>query len=235
MNKYPRTPYWPTSPSIPNKEGTLIASPDSFVGIDVVITEKLDGCNTELRRGEVHVRGGTSKTKAPWLAMAKKHHAWKTIDSPVSFIGEDIYGVHSIEYDPVLEENTFYMFSALSALNPDYFMSWWSLVEYALQKNIPTVPLLCYEKFSSVEEIELRISDLMSEPSSIGGDREGVVIRTARSTWKHDLIHSLAKFVRPNHVQANATHWRKNWKPCKIKGAVSAETVEEHGEEEEEW
>ena len=233
MNKYPRTPYWPTSPSIPNKEGTPIASPDDFVGIDVVITEKLDGCNTELRRGEAHVRGGTSKTKAPWLAMAKKHHAWKTIDSPVSFFGEDIYGVHSIEYDSVLEEETFYMFAGMSASNPDYFMSWWSINEYARQRDIPIVPLLHYGKFSSVEEIESRISDLMNEPSSIGGDREGVVIRTAKSMWKYELNYALAKFVRPNHVQVNATHWRKNWKPCKIKGAVSAAFVEEETEEEE--
>ena len=235
MNKYPRTPYWPTSPSIPNKEGIPIANPESFVDIDVVITEKMDGCNIELRRGEVHVRGGTSRTKAPWLAMVKKHHAWKTTGSPVSLIGEDIYGVHSIEYDPVLEENTFYIFSALSALNPDYYMSWWSLVEYARMKDILHVPLLHYGKFSSVKEIELRISDLMNEPSSIGGAREGVVIRTARSTWRQDLTHALAKFVRPNHVQVDAKHWRKNWKPCKIKGAVSGEHIEENGEEEEDW
>jgi len=43
--------------------------------------------------------------------MVKKHHAWKITDPDVHLYGEDIYGVHSIEYAPVRETETFHAFA----------------------------------------------------------------------------------------------------------------------------
>ena len=44
--KYPRTPYWPWSPSIGRDDG-VHPDPSRFVGESVVVTEKLDGGNTD--------------------------------------------------------------------------------------------------------------------------------------------------------------------------------------------
>ena len=104
--KYPRTPYWPGSPSVPAGENT-VSDPKLFLDLDLVITEKLDGQNTLLHRGAVYGRSVSEPSRQKWTAMVKKRHAWKLAQSPAHLYGEDIYGVHSIEYAPVPEERTF--------------------------------------------------------------------------------------------------------------------------------
>ena len=110
-DKYPRTPYSPWSPANPRNRPA--ADMTRFIGREIVITEKLDGSNTLLRQGQACPRSADSAAAAPWLAMARKHHAWKTIPLPeLQLYGEDIYGVHAIEYDPVPEKATFRLFAA---------------------------------------------------------------------------------------------------------------------------
>lgn len=50
--KYPRTPYWPDSPTI-GRGDTVHPDPERFVGRPVVVTEKLDGSNVLIHRGKV--------------------------------------------------------------------------------------------------------------------------------------------------------------------------------------
>ena len=45
------------------------------------------------------------------MAMVRKHHAWKMAGSQAYLYGEDIYGVHSIEYGPVPEDQTLHAFA----------------------------------------------------------------------------------------------------------------------------
>ena len=105
--KFPRIPYWPWSPSIGRDDG-VHPDPSRFVGEAVVASEKLDGGNTLLHAGEVYARSMTAPSAGKWMAMVKKHHAWKVNEPDVFLYGEDIYGVHSIEYEPVPEHETFY-------------------------------------------------------------------------------------------------------------------------------
>ena len=98
--KYPRTPYWPWSPTI-GRDDSVHLDPDRFVDEPVVVTEKLDGGNTLLHGGKVYARSVAAPSDAKWMAMVKKHHAWKVTDPDVYLDGEDIYGVHSIAYEPV--------------------------------------------------------------------------------------------------------------------------------------
>ena len=107
-DKYPRTPY---SPWIPANRPA--ADKTRFAGREIVITEKLDGSNTLLHQGQASPRSADRSSASPWLAMVRKHHAWKTIPLPeLQLYGEDIYGVHAIEYDPVPEKATFRPFAA---------------------------------------------------------------------------------------------------------------------------
>ena len=110
------------------------------MGEPVVVTEKLDGGNTLLHTGQVYGRSVSAPTDAKWMAMVKKHHAWKVTEPDVYLYGEDIYGVHSIAYDPVREQQTFHAFALRDGRG--YFSSFAEVEAYAAQREIPVVPVL---------------------------------------------------------------------------------------------
>lgn len=215
--KYPRTPYLPYSPSIA-PDSDRLADPSRFVGEPVVVSEKLDGSCTLLHRGEVYGRSVAAPTTAKWMAMVKKHHAWK-VTAPDSFLyGEDIYGVHSIEYEPVREDETFYAFALRDA--SDRFSSFGALVDFAWQREIPVVPVLFDGVFQSENTLRSFVDEAHAEPSTLGGEREGVVIRLARSFPASEFRHSVCKSVRAGHVQTDE-HWTRNWRSCRLARAHS--------------
>lgn len=200
MIKYPSTPYWPDNSEF-------------FVNKEVVITEKLDGGNTCLHNGEVYARSNNAPSHHGWMAMVRKHHGFKSLVNPeVIFYGEDIYGIHSIEYNPVKEDKTFYLFAVRDF---DWFVSWYTVEHKALEMSLPTVPVLFAGIFSSTKEITKFFEEQLKLPSALGPEAEGFVIRTTEGFRAEDFTKNVAKFVRPNHVQTDE-HWRKNWQPCKI-------------------
>ena len=130
--KYPKTPYWPHSPSIGRDDG-VHPEPSRFAGEPVVVTEKLDGGNTLLHAGKVYARSVLAPSDGKWMAMVKKHHAWKVNEPDVYLYGEDIYGVHSIEYGPVPEHETFHAFALRDGHGA--FASFSDLEAYANRKH----------------------------------------------------------------------------------------------------
>ena len=56
----------------------------------------------------------------------------------------------------------------------------------------------------------------MKKPSELGGKKEGLVIRIADKFSVGEFDKNVAKYVRANHVQTDS-HWRYNWKICKLK------------------
>ena len=210
--KYPRTPYWPYSPSV-GRDERIHPDPIRFVGELVVVSEKLDGGNTLLHGGKVYARSVSVPSEAKWMAMVKKHHAWKVNEPNVYLYGEDIYGVHSIEYEPVPEHQTFHAF----ALRDEHgvFASFAELEAYARQRQIPVVPVLFKGCFRSIAEIRAFVEHAHSEPSMLGGEREGVVLRLAGGFPAPEFPSSVCKSVRPGHVQTEE-HWTRNWRPCRI-------------------
>ena len=212
--KYPSTPYWPWSPSIGRGDDTH-ANPERFVGEDVVMTEKLDGGNTLLHAGEVYGRSVAVPSDAKWMAMVKKHHAWKVTEPGVWLYGEDVYGVHSIEYDPVTEHETFRAFALRDGGGA--FVAFAEVEAYARQREIPVVPVLFRGRFGSIAEIRGFIEHAHGEPSALGGEREGIVMRLARGFPAAEFPDNACKSVRPGHVQSDE-HWTRNWRPCRIAG-----------------
>lgn len=99
--KYPSTPHWPWSPTI-GRGDVVHRNPERFVDRPVVATEKLDGGCTLLHAGRVYARSGAAPSEAEWMAMVKKHHAWKVTEPDVWLYGEDIYGVHSINHSDLM-------------------------------------------------------------------------------------------------------------------------------------
>lgn len=187
--------------------------PCRFAGVPVVVTEKLDGSNTLLHEGKVYGRSVSVPSKDKWMAMVKKYHAWKVSEPDVYLYGEDIYGVHSVEYGPVPEERTFYAFALRD--RDGVFAPFAELEAYAERRGIPVVPILFKGYFRSVEEIRKFVERAHGECSVLGGEREGVVLRLAHGFPASEFHDAVCKSVRADHVQSNA-HWSRNWQPCKI-------------------
>ena len=211
-HKYPRTPYWPYSPAIGREDGTH-PNPSRFVGAAVVVTEKLDGSNTLLHAGNVYARSVSAPSEGKWMAMVKKHHAWKMTDPDVYLYGEDIYGVHSIEYGPVPEDRTFYAFALQDGTRA--FAPFADVEAYANRQGIPVIPVLFRGTFRSVPEIRTFLEHAHAEASVLGGEREGVVMRLACGFSGSEFRANVCKSVRADHVQSDE-HWTKNWRPCQI-------------------
>ena len=145
--------------------------------------------------------------------MVKKHHAWKVNEPGVYLYGEDIYGVHSIAYEPVPERETFHAFALRDGNGA--FASFSELEAYAKQRQIPVVPVLCKGCFRSVTEVRAFVERAHGESSALGGAREGVVLRLARGFPGPEFKSNVCKSVRRFHVRTDE-HWTRNWSPCKI-------------------
>ncbi len=178
-----------------------------------MVTEKLDGSNTLLHAGKVYGRSVSAPSAGKWMAMVKKHHAWKVTEPSVFLYGEDIYGVHSISYSPVEEQETFYAF-ALRDGDGD-FAAFAEVESYAKERGIPVAPVLFKGRFGSVAEIRAFVEHSHRELSVLGGQREGVVLRLARGFPAEEFSENVCKSVRVGHVQTDE-HWTRKWKPCRI-------------------
>ena len=210
--KFPSIGHWPASASV-QRDDTYYSQPEFFVGREVVITEKLDGGNTCLFRGEVYGRSVATPSHAGWMAMVRKHHAWKTRAQPAVYYGEDLYGVHSIEYAPLHEEQTFRLFAVRV---DDRFLSQDEVAAEAVRLGLPSVPELFRGRFASLPEITAWFRAHIGLPSPLGPTREGFVLRVAEGFAAADFARSVCKFVRPNHVQSDR-HWTRDWRPCALR------------------
>ena len=178
-----------------------------------MVTEKLDGGNTMLHLGEVYARSLLAPSDAKWMAMVKKHHAWKVDEPDVFLYGEDIFAVHSITYGPVPERETFYAFALRDGQGA--FASFAVVEAYAEQKEIPVVPVLFKGHFHSVAEMRAFVEQARADRSVLGGEREGVVLRLASGFAAVDFATNVCKSVRMGHVQSD-DHWTRNWHPCRL-------------------
>lgn len=214
---YPRTGHWRWSEKL-HRDDTYHSDPERFLRRPVIITEKLDGGNTCLARGEVYARSTTLPTHDGWFAMVRKHHAWKTVGlSPDLYTyGEDLYGIHSIEYNPLREDQTYYVFGVRNA---DYWYSWDEVTEHARELGMPTVPVVYDSRiqgeFQTTDEITAFFKAKRKEPSALGIEAEGFVIRVLEGFNDAEFRLNVAKFVRAGHVQTDE-HWTKNWQPARL-------------------
>lgn len=209
--KYHRTFHWHTSPGV-GSDDKILRDASRLIGVEVVITEKLDGGNTCLFNGEAYARSTGLPATDGWFAMVKKHHAWKTLGAPYHFYGEDIYGIHSIVYSAVKETETFRLFNVHEG---NTWMAWDDVELAAQLYGFLTVPVLFRGVFNSEAELSKWLLDNSTRTSSIGGACEGFVIRVARAFSDDEFATCVAKWVRAGHVQTDQ-HWRRNWRPCNL-------------------
>lgn len=217
LPKYPRTPLWPGSPSA-DRDDRLMQNPENLLGTHITITEKLDGANLLLHQGKVFPRSTTSPAdhRHPWTAMVRKHHAWKLSQPELQHVilyAEDLYAIHSIEYDQMPEDQTTRVFASQSN-GPDTFDHFELTRELAESLGMPTVPVIYRGVASSLEEIQQILDEAHAGRSALGATIEGAVIRTTGSFRRNDFSSHLCKSVRRNHV-TTAEHWKTHWNPCR--------------------
>ena len=199
---------------------TVMDTTENFCSADanfLSVTEKLDGCNTMLYDGEVWGRDhSTLSSKAPWHAMAKKHHGYKTKYEDLRIYGEDLYGLHTIKYAPIKESKTFRAFMAVEH-STNTVLNWFDFKEEMNRLAIPIVPEVGWFHFSFKKELNTFIHIEMKKCSMLGAPmREGIVIRTLAGFAWDDFDSHVRKYGRDNHVQPDSEHWRKNWQVADI-------------------
>ena len=219
--RYAKTPCWPTSPSAPRGNRTM-AGASRLAGPEILITEKLDGANTLVHRGNVYGRSGGPA--APWMGIVKKHHAWKLSDEPRLLYGENLYAVHTVEYSPMAPEETFRAFALRD--EDRTFEPFDELEKLCLDLEIPVAPALFQGECGSFRELDDLIHRFHALPSAVGGEREGVVVRDAGKIARQASARSVCKSVPKDHVLAGE-RWSRNWRPCRL--ARTAEDRDREG------
>lgn len=214
MSKYNRTYHLPWSPGT-TSDDKISNDISLLVGNEIVITEKLDGENTGMTNDGVYARSHATFTTSDWSREVRQLHNIKVrgnLSEGEFIFGENLEGIHSIEYTNL--KSYFYIFGVR---DNNIWVPWNSVEEYSYLLDIPTVPVLFKGIVSSEEELKELVEKLVSEPSELGGEREGVVVRTAGMFHNDDFVDNVSKWVRANHIKTDE-HWTRNWKKAKLNG-----------------
>ena len=213
MSKYGRTYHLPWSPGA-TSDDKISDAVNSLIGINIVITEKLDGENTGMTNDGVYARSHAAFTTSPWSREVRQLHSIKVknqLEDDVFIFGENMEGIHSIEYTNL--DSYFYMFGVR---DHNIWIPWEAVEEYSYLLDIPTVPVLFKGVVNSEKELNDLVDKLVKEKSSLGGEREGIVVRNAGMFHNDDFADNVMKWVRKDHVTTDE-HWTRNWVKSKIK------------------
>jgi len=159
--------------------------------------------NCVMSREFIHARSEEGYGK-PWQTHVKSQWANFRYEIPegMEICGENMYAVHSIEYDKL--SSYFYIFGIVYNGS---FLSWKETNEWCQLLGLPIVPTIFIGK--------LIVNMPIPEKSAFGGICEGYVARNIDSFKVEDFSGNVAKCVRMNHVQSDI-HWTKTWKQAKL-------------------
>ena len=192
--KYPRTPHLPFSLGCTSDDKKL-TNDSHLQGIEVVVTEKMDGENITIYPDSFHARSLDSKHKEyhSWLIREMQKFSYN-IPQNYHICGEYLFARHSIAY-----ENLPTYFMTFSIWDEDTCLCWDDTEIICEELGIQTVPVLWKGQYDTAT-----IKKLANDVVARGG--EGIVVRYA-GQFKYDKFQdNVAKFVRSNHVQTDK-HW----------------------------
>ena len=210
--KYNRTYHLPFSPEV-HSDDKVISTLEHLLNVEVIITEKLDGGNACIYTKKVFARSHSEEASHPSFSMIKQMLPMVDIHNKYFdyfIFGENMQGIHSIEYSNLT--SPFYIFNIKKG---NKWLSWEEVEKIASELKIPTVPVIYKGIFKTEKDLKKFLDREINKPSSLGGDREGFVIRVAKAFEDKDFTKKIAKYVRKGHIQTDK-HWSKNWKQAKI-------------------
>ena len=196
--KYPRTKH------LPNDDKRM-DDVNSLLGMELVITEKMDGSNMCWTRDDIFARSHNGPPAHPSFDLAKAQHAQyqSLIPQGVSIFGEWCFAKHSIEYT---ELPAYFLVFGVHDAHHNWWMKWDDVVKTAEGLNLLTAPVLVRKTFRSEQDLRAIIEEIASQPSLYGPEREGLVVRHALGFADNEFATAVGKWVRKDHVQTDQ-HW----------------------------
>ena len=200
MVKYPHTPHVPWSPGYDAQEDMVLTTTDHWAGVEVVITEKMDGEGTTMYQDNYHARSCTYK---PHTSRSRARAVWGRIRYDIPFgwriCGENVAAEHSIPYIDL--PGYFLVFSIWQ--ESDVCLSWDQTELWCGLLELPTVPVLWRGTWD-----EAKCRDIIDHLDL--KKQEGIVIRPA-AEFRLDQIADpvsgvMGKWVRRGHVTTDE-HW----------------------------
>ena len=130
----------------------------------------------------------------------------------LKLFGECMFGIHSIEYDQL--KSFFYLFGVLENNR------WWSWdeVEGLAKEHHLLLPPVIFRGRTTMKDVQLLLDERSRKLSALSTSQkpEGFVIRQVDGFHSSEFSKSIAKYVRPNHVQTGAD-WRRTWQKASLK------------------
>lgn len=194
--KYQRTYHLPWSQGV-SKDDRVHKNMDNFIGKRVIVSEKMDGENTNLYNDYFHARSidGRNHPSRNWSKQF-----WSTFKADIPedwrICCENVYAKHSIHYKGL--KTYVFGFSVWDEKNT--CLSWDDTLDWFELLGITPVRVL----YDGIYD-EQKIRALWSQADY---DRvEGYVVRLADSFSYSEFRKSIGKFVRKDHVNPNSHHW----------------------------
>lgn len=165
----------------------------ALAGVEVVVTEKLDGENTTLYADGLHARSLDSAhhPSRTWV-KALQARIGPRMPQGWRVCGENMFARHSLAYDAL--ESHFYGFSVWDG---DRCLGWDETVGFLRSLGVPAPPVLWRGVFDAKALRALK-------PDT--GRQEGYVVRPAAGFPAASFGRVVGKWVRPGHVVTD-THW----------------------------
>ncbi len=193
--KYPRTMHLPWSPGT-TSDDKIMHDISPLLGKTVVITEKMDGENTNLYSDRIHARSIDSKdhdsrhwVKGLWGGIKNEiPEGWR-------ICGENLYAKHSLYYE---ELPTYFMVFSIWNEN-NVCLSWDETVSICGMLNLVHVPVIDIITFD--EGYLRKLSNNLDLTKT-----EGYVVRNIESFGYDEFGDNVAKWVRAKHVTTDE-HW----------------------------
>lgn len=189
--KYPKTPHLPYSDGI-HEKSLVMDNIDNFKNKEVIVTEKMDGENTNFYKDHIHARSIDSGYHPSRTWVQNLHSKIRfNIGDNQRICGENLFWVKSIIYTDLPS-----YFLVFNIWEDDVCYSWDKTLEVTKRLELETVPVL-YRGIYDEEKIKSLYDDSMYDKM------EGYVVRLANSFKLKDFQQSVGKFVRKNHVKTD--------------------------------
>lgn len=191
--KYPRTYHLPWSKGATDDDKVL-KNVDHFIGKEIVVSIKMDGENTTMSKDYIHARSldSVDHPSRHWVKGMWGNVRYNIPDG-WRICGENLFAEHSIHYNDL--ESYFQVFSIWNENN--ICLSWDETIDWCYLLGLYHVPVIWRGIF---DEEFLKNYTFDTEI------QEGYVIRLANEFDFKDFNKSIAKVVRPHHVNTD-DHW----------------------------
>lgn len=217
-------------------DDTGLDSLESFVGIPLVITHKMDGSNCCLvkdRDNPVRARNGSRPTEDMKKLYRDGGLYWtqevyEKLPKRLQVFGEWMYAKHSIHYGgkqadeddrvprlselvEIDDERAYFQIFGVYDTELDIWLSWPETETVADKLGFPTTPVLYHEddNDNATFDTEYEARQKLTDYARkvIDNGGEGIVVRSKFPFHYAQFGRKLGKYVRENHVKTDE-HWK---------------------------